>query len=92
MFGKIRHLFTWARVDEWLRALRCGTLTKVLTPISACTCSIEPEMMQVQFMDSLFNKCLGGWVVKTARIVIVGLVLWVQYPVEAIFFADFETP
>ena len=33
-----------------------------------------------------------GWVGKGAGILIVGLVLWVQYPVEAIFFADFETP
>ena len=50
------------------------------------SCSIEPEMIQVQFKDILFNKCLGGWVVKVAGILIVGLVLWVQYPVEAIFF------
>ena len=50
------------------------------------SCSIEPEMIQVQFKDILFNKCLGGWVVKLAGILIVGLVLWVQYPVEAIFF------
>ena len=55
------------------------------------SCSIEPEMIQVQFKDILFNKCLGGRVVKGAGILIVGLVLWVQYPVEAIFFADFET-
>ena len=32
-----------------------------------------------------------GWVGKGAGILIVGLVLGVQYPVEAIFFADFET-
>ena len=32
-----------------------------------------------------------GWVGKGAGILIVGLVLWVQYPLEAIFFADFET-
>ena len=56
------------------------------------SCSIEPEMIQVQFKDILFNKCLCGWVVKVAGILIVGLVLWVQYPVEAIFFAEFETP
>ena len=33
-----------------------------------------------------------GWVGKAVEILIVGLVLWVRYPVEAIFFADFETP
>ena len=34
-----------------------------------------------------------GLVGKVAGISIVGLVLWVQYPVEAIFFfADFQTP
>ena len=43
-------------------------------------------MIQVQFKDILFNRCLGGWVVKVAGILKVGLVLWVQYPVEAIFF------
>ena len=54
------------------------------------SCSIKPEMIQVQFKDILFNRCLGGRVVKGAGIVRVGLVLWVQYPVEAIFFfADF---
>ena len=33
-----------------------------------------------------------GWVGKGAGILIVGLVLWVKYPVEAIFFADFLIP
>ena len=50
------------------------------------SCSIEPEMIQVQFKDILFNRCLGGWVVKVAGNLKVGLVLWVQYPVEAIIF------
>ena len=56
------------------------------------SCSIEPEMIQVQFKDILFNKCLGGWVVKVVGFLIVGLVLWVQYPVEAIFFYWFWNP
>ena len=51
------------------------------------SCSIEPEMIQVQFKDILFNRCLGG-----AGILRVGLVLWVQYPVEAIFFCWFWYP
>ena len=42
-------------------------------------------MIQVQFKDILFNRCLGVWVAKGARILRVGLVLGVQYPVEAIF-------
>ena len=50
------------------------------------SCSIEPEMTQVQFKDILFNKCLGGWVVKAVRILIVGLVLWVQNPSGGNFF------
>ena len=33
-----------------------------------------------------------GWVGKGAGILIVGLVLWVQYPVEAIFFCWFWNP
>ena len=50
------------------------------------SCSIEPEMIQVQFMNLLFNRRLCDWMGKVAGNVIVGLVLWVQYPVEAIFF------
>ena len=53
---------------------------------------IEPEMIQVQFKDILFNRCLGGRVVKGAGILRVGLVLWVQYPVKAIFFCWFWYP
>ena len=30
------------------------------------SCSIKPEMIKVQFMNLLFNRCLGGWVVKGA--------------------------
>ena len=56
------------------------------------SCSIEPEMIQVQFMNLVFNRCLCGWMGKVARILIVGLVLWVQYPVEAIFFCWFWNP
>ena len=55
-------------------------------------CSIKPEMIKVQFMNLLFNRCLGGWVVKGAGNLRVGLVLWVQCPVEVFFFADSETP
>ena len=50
------------------------------------SCSIKPEMIKVQFMNLLFNRCLGGWVVKGAGNLRVGLVLWVPYPVEVIFF------
>ena len=50
------------------------------------SCSIKPEMIKVQFMNLLFNRCLGGWVVKGAGNLGVGLVLWVQYPVEVNFF------
>ena len=39
------------------------------------SCFIESEMIKVQFKDILFNKCLGGRVVKVAGILIVGLVL-----------------
>ena len=56
------------------------------------SCSIKPEMIKVQFMNLLFNRCLGGWVVKGAGNLRVGLVLWVQYPVEAIFFCWFWNP
>ena len=34
------------------------------------SCSIEPEIIKVQFKDFLFNKCLGGWMVKAVRILI----------------------
>ena len=50
------------------------------------SCSIKPEMIKVQFMNLLFNRCLGGWVVKGAGNLRGGLVLWVQYPVEVILF------
>ena len=56
------------------------------------SCSIEPEMIQVQFKNYLFSKCLCGWVVKAVRILIVGLLLWVQYPVEAVCFCWFWNP
>ena len=58
------------------------------------SCSIEPEMIQFQFKDLLFNRCLGGWVVKAVRILIHRwLVLWVQFPVEDnLIFSYFETP
>ena len=42
-----------------------------------------------------FETCMDwqiGWVGKVAGILIVGLVLWVQYPVEAIFFCWFWNP
>ena len=46
-----------------------------------------PEIIQLQFKDLLFNRCLGGWVGKTVRILIQWwLLLWVQIPLEATFF------
>ena len=56
------------------------------------SCSIKPEMIKVQFMNLLSNRCLGDWVVKGAGNLRVGLVLWVQYPVEVIFFCWFWNP
>ena len=51
------------------------------------SCSTEPEMIQVQFKDLLFNRCLGGSVGKAVRILIHRwLVLWGQFPVKAILF------
>ena len=45
-------------------------------------------MIQLQFKDSLFNRCLGGWVGKVFRILIQWwLLLWVQIPLEATFFS-----
>ena len=56
------------------------------------SCSIESEMIQVQFMKLVFNRCLCGWMGKVAGFLIVGLVLWVQYQVKAIFFCWFWNP
>ena len=50
------------------------------------------QSIQVQFKDILFNKCLGGRVVKVAGILIVGLVVVSSIPSGGnFFFADFET-
>ena len=44
-------------------------------------------MIQLQFKDFLFNRCLGGWVGKAVRILIQWwLLLRVQIPLEATFF------
>ena len=53
--------------------------------------SIEHDFKKVWKFETVMDWQIG-WVGKVAGILIVGLVLWVQYPVEAIFFADFETP
>ena len=53
--------------------------------------SIEPDFIRVWKFETGMDWQIG-WVGKVAGNLIVGLVLWVQYPVEAIFFADFETP
>ena len=56
------------------------------------SCYVEPEMIQVQFKDLLFNKCLGGWMGKVAGILIggVGVVSSILSGSNFIF-ADFET-
>ena len=53
--------------------------------------SIEHDFIRVWKFETDMDWQIG-WVGKVAGISIVGLVLWVQSPVEAIFFADFETP
>ena len=43
--------------------------------VSSCplkSCPSEPEMIQVQFKDPLFNRCLCGWVDKAVGILIGG--------------------
>ena len=61
------------------------------TPLKSC--SIEPEMIQAQFKGILFNRCLGGWMVKVAGILIVGWCCEFNTQWRQFFFcADFETP
>ena len=56
------------------------------------SCSIEPEMIQVQFMNLLFNRCLCGWMGKVAGILIGGVGVVSSIPSGGNFiFADFET-
>ena len=57
------------------------------------SCSSEPEMIQVQFMNLLFNRCLCGWMGKSVGILIggVGVVSSIHSGGNFIF-ADFETP
>ena len=57
------------------------------------SCSIEPEMVQVQFMNLQFNRWLCGWMGKVAGILIGGVGVVSSIPSGGNFiFADFETP
>ena len=57
------------------------------------SCSIEPEMIQVQFMNLVFNRCLCGWMGKVAGISNSGVGVVSSIPSGGnFFFADFETP
>ena len=53
--------------------------------------SIEHDFKRVWKFETGMEWQIG-WVGKGAGILIVGLVLWVQYPVEAIFFCWFSNP
>ena len=53
--------------------------------------SIEHDFRRVWKFETGMDWQIG-WVGKGAGILIVGLVLWVQYPVEAIFFCWFWNP
>ena len=56
------------------------------------SCSIEPEMIQVQFLNLLFNRCLCGWMGKAVGILIAGVGVVSSTPSGGNFiFADFET-
>ena len=53
--------------------------------------SIEHDFIRVWKFETGMDWQIG-WVGKVAGILIVGLVSWVQYPVEAIFFCWFWNP